>query len=326
VWSGGKPATVGAAEHPEEHGFGQELDADVAFGGAQGAAQPDFGAAFEYADEHDVADADGADEQGDGAEAEEQAVERAFGGGARDQDVGGSGDSDLVGVFGVRGGGEHLVHGLDLVGAPAPSAPYGATGPVAEAVELLALVAGQDVDQHRDGTYRIARKVARDRIISTVDPHARHEHKSWARTFDGHKGHVGIDPDDDLITNVAVTPANTPDRDMVDELLDEPDDPAPSEAGVGKQLLGDSAYADGATLAKLTDAGHDVPTKVPPVRNANGFSKDRFVIDPHEARSPARRGTPSRSARSGPAGRPASVICAPVARCARRAPGPGPGE
>ena len=87
---------------------------------------------------------------------------------------------------------------------------------------MLALVAGQDVEQGEDGVFRIARKVARDRIISTVDPQARHGHKSRARTFDGYKAHLGVDPDDELITNVAVTSANTPDRDVVDDLLDEP--------------------------------------------------------------------------------------------------------
>ena len=47
-------------------------------GGAEGAAQSDLGAAFEDGDDHDVGDADRADEQGDGAEAEEQAVEGAL--------------------------------------------------------------------------------------------------------------------------------------------------------------------------------------------------------------------------------------------------------
>jgi hypothetical protein len=45
----------------------------------------------------------------------------------------------------------------------------------AEAVALLALVAGQDVEpDQRPGRWRIARKVAQDRVISTVDPQARH--------------------------------------------------------------------------------------------------------------------------------------------------------
>jgi hypothetical protein len=43
----------------------------------------------------------------------------------------------------------------------------------AEAVALLALVAGQDVEPgRRPGSWRIARKVAHDRVISTVDPQA----------------------------------------------------------------------------------------------------------------------------------------------------------
>jgi hypothetical protein len=40
---------------------------------------------------------------------------------------------------------------------------------------LLALVAGQDVEPgQRPGSWRIARKVAHDRVLSTVDPQARH--------------------------------------------------------------------------------------------------------------------------------------------------------
>ena len=94
-------------------------------------------------------------------------------------------------------------------------------GALAEAAELLALVAGQDVEQGEDGVFRIARRVARDRVISTVDTEARHGHKSRARTFDGYKAHLAVDPDDELITNVTVTPANAADRDVVDDLLDE---------------------------------------------------------------------------------------------------------
>ena len=102
---------------------------------------------------------------------------------------------------------------------------------MAEAAELLALVAGQDVEQGEDGVFRIARRVARDRVISTVDTEARHGHKSRARTFDGYKAHLAVDPDDELITNVTVTPANAADRDVIDDLLDEStaDTPEPAD-------------------------------------------------------------------------------------------------
>ena len=177
-------------------------------------------------------------------------------------------------------------------------------GPLAEAGELLGLVAGQEVEQGDDGVFRIARRVARDRLISTVDVEARHGHKSRARTFDGYKSHLGVDPDDELITAVAVTPANTPDREVIDELLghhgsgapvanaipvagepaadtgtDGGSDSAPDSESKCFEVYGDSAYADGVTPDEQTAPGHDMRTKVPPARNANGYSKDRFTID-----------------------------------------------
>jgi len=58
----------------------------------------------------------------------------------------------------------------------------------AEAVALLALVAGQDVEPaERPGSWRIARRVAADRVISTVDPQARHTRKTSAHKRDGYK-------------------------------------------------------------------------------------------------------------------------------------------
>jgi hypothetical protein len=157
------------------------------------------------------------------------------------------------------------------------------------AADLLALVAGQDTQQGDDGVFRIVVGVAKDRVISTIDPEARHGHKSRNRRFDGYKTHLSIDPDSQLIDEVAVTAANVPDRDAVDDLLeglaDEEDKP---------EIFGDSAYADGATRhpppatrqalgarrSALGAAGFAVVAKVPPVRNATGlFTKDRFRVD-----------------------------------------------
>src|SRR5664279_738819 len=181
----------------------------------------------------------------------------------------------------------------------------GLSGALGEAAELLALVAGQDVEAGEDGVFRSARRVARDRVISTVDPEARHGHKSRARTFDGYKSHLAIDPDDELITNITVTPANASDRDAVDDLLTEPAADAAADAVGGPvTVFGDSAYADGATLDKLARAGHEVFAKVPPVRNSKGYSKDRFSIDPDAATvtCPARHTAPIRVRRSGRGG------------------------
>lgn len=143
------------------------------------------------------------------------------------------------------------------------------------AFELLALVAGQDVEEGDDGVVRIVAKVAKDRVISTVDPQARHGHKSRNRRFDGYKAHLSIDPDSELIDEVVASPANTPDRDAATDLLaphaDQEDKP---------EVLGDSAYADGATRDTLGTKGFTVTAKCPPVRNSTGlFTKDRFIVD-----------------------------------------------
>ena len=111
-----------------------------------------------------------------------------------------------------------------------------------DAADLLALVAGQDVEAGSDGVFRIARKTAADRVISTVDTAARHGHKSRNRRFDGYKAHLSVDPDSELIEEVTATAADAPDREAVSGLLHE-------HAGRDDkpEVIGDSAYGDAAT-------------------------------------------------------------------------------
>jgi Transposase DDE domain len=101
---------------------------------------------------------------------------------------------------------------------------------VTEAGELLATVVGQDLETGEDGRFRIARKVAKGRVISTVDPDARHGHKTSARGFDGYKGHAATDPDSEIITDTKVTAGNASDgsvaADLIDDLLNNNDDTA----------------------------------------------------------------------------------------------------
>jgi hypothetical protein len=82
----------------------------------------------------------------------------------------------------------------------------------ADALGLLALVAGQDVEpadgsEGTDGRWVIARKVAPDRVISTVDPQARHTRKSKSVRRDGYRGHIASEPDTGLITDCEMTMA-----------------------------------------------------------------------------------------------------------------------
>jgi hypothetical protein len=143
------------------------------------------------------------------------------------------------------------------------------------AADVLALVAGQDVEEGDDGVFRIARKTARDRVISTVDTQARHGHKSRHRRFDGYKAHLSVDPDSELIDEVTGTAGNAPDREAASDLLSEH---ASSDAK--PEVAGDSAYGDAATRAGLESQGFTVVAKCPPARNAKGrFAKDRFAVD-----------------------------------------------
>jgi hypothetical protein len=85
----------------------------------------------------------------------------------------------------------------------------------ADALGLLALVAGQDVEPAEgsdgtDGRWRIARKVAPDRVISTVDREARHTRKCKSKRRDGFRGHVAAEPDTGLITDCEMTMAAGP--------------------------------------------------------------------------------------------------------------------
>lgn len=170
-------------------------------------------------------------------------------------------------------------------------------GTARDAADLLALVAGQDVARGEDGVFRVVRGVAKDRVISTVDPEARHGHKSHNSRFDGYKAHASVDPDSELIDEVVVTPANAPDREAVEDLLD-----THGEEGDKPTVVGDSAYADGATRKHLEDEGYELLSKTPPARNnTGGYTKDAFVIDAEAstATCPAKHSVAIRPARGG---------------------------
>ena len=151
----------------------------------------------------------------------------------------------------------------------------------AEAVGLLALVAGQDVEPVEgsggtDGRWRIARKVAPERVISTVDPEARHAHKTRERRQDGYKAHVKVEPDTGLITGCALTPAAGPEySDAAVGIALLGAEPVPVE------VLGDSAYGTGELLAAVTEGGHTAIIKPWPLRPAvdGGFTLDAFTVD-----------------------------------------------
>jgi Transposase domain (DUF772)/Transposase DDE domain len=155
----------------------------------------------------------------------------------------------------------------------------------ASALALLALVAGQDVEpaegsDGRDGRWRIARKVAEDRVISTVDEQARHTRKSPSARRDGYRAHVVADPETGIITGERLTMAcgeENADAAVAAGLAEE-------AAGNGEEPLawyGDSAYGTGELRAALAASGQQAVIKPGPLRPAvpGGFTIDDFAVD-----------------------------------------------
>ena len=151
----------------------------------------------------------------------------------------------------------------------------------ADAVALLALVAGQDVEPAEgsdgtDGRWRIARRVAADRVISVHDPDTRHVHKTLHQRSDGYKAHIAVEPDTGLVTACALRQASGVENHEAAvglELL-AGEDP-------GLEVLGDSAYGTAEARLALADAGHDAVIKPPPLRTVieGGFTRDDFLVD-----------------------------------------------
>ena len=156
----------------------------------------------------------------------------------------------------------------------------------AQALARLALVAGQDVEPAEgsdgtDGRWRIARRVAEQRVISVVDPQARHVHKTVHHRQDGYKGHVAVEPDSGLfIAGEMTEAAGEANHEAVVGLglLDNDIEDSPPD---GFEVLGDSAYGTGDARAALDQAGHTAIIKPAPLRPAvaGGFTLDDFTVN-----------------------------------------------
>ena len=160
----------------------------------------------------------------------------------------------------------------------------------ASAVALLALVAGQDVEPAegsagRDGRWRIARKVAEDRVISVGDPEARHTRKSPHARRDGYRAHVAADPDTGIITDEKLTQAAGQDNSdpavAEDFVAAEAGSPGGDREESALAWYGDTAYGTGELREAIGAAGHRAVIKPKPVRPAveGGFTRDDFTAD-----------------------------------------------
>ena len=131
----------------------------------------------------------------------------------------------------------------------------------AQAAALLAVVAGQDVeaDPKVPGRWRIARRVAPGRVISTVDPEARHARKSRSQRRDGYKAHICAEPDTGLITAAELTTADTSDARVGPRLLQQ-DPTAPHNTADTDTADTDTADTDTADTADTDTDTADTDT------------------------------------------------------------------
>lgn len=123
---------------------------------------------------------------------------------------------------------------------------------------------------------RLRQSVAKDRVLSVLDPRMRVGHKSQRRSWAGYKFHIAEEPQSELITQIGVRPANEYDADAAPELVGGQRE---SVGLVSEELLCDGAYGSANVRARLEEMGVEVVAKMRPLTDSRHFRKDEFDID-----------------------------------------------
>lgn len=142
---------------------------------------------------------------------------------------------------------------------------------------------GQDVEpadgsDGTDGRWRIARTVAHDRVISTVDTQTRHTRKSKANRKDGFRGHLAVEPETGLITDCELTKAAGDNN---------------TDAVVGEQMIArdrfhrpDTTTTDGRDPAAVADTDVDAGHRVGDRDAAQPDTTEQVATDERESAAP----------------------------------------
>jgi transposase len=123
---------------------------------------------------------------------------------------------------------------------------------------------------------RLRQGVAKDRVLSIVDPQMRVGHKSQRQSWAGYKVHLLEEPESELVTSVEVRPANEYDADAACSMVEQQKE---SVGLLPKELLCDGAYGSAAVRADLGKLGVEVVAKLRPLTDSKHFRKDQFEID-----------------------------------------------
>ncbi len=173
----------------------------------------------------------------------------------------------------------------------------GSADAITQAVTLLEQLVEQDIEVREDGESRLKQSVAKDRIVSVHDPEMRHGRKSKQTRFDGHKGEIVVDTESGTILDASTKAGNAHDADGSPEAIERAEqalaaawERAPIEQETGpqhedevkvgiEQTLGDCAYGSANNRRDFLDAERALIAKQPPLRGAQGFTKDNFTLD-----------------------------------------------
>jgi len=146
---------------------------------------------------------------------------------------------------------------------------------LATAAGRLSRVLAQDIERKEQEPV-LRKGVAVDRMPAIHDPQARHGRKSKSNRFVGHKAHLAVDTDSQIITAVAVAPGNAPDAEPALTLVEQTEENTGCEVEL---TIADCAYGSGATRQAFEEAKRPLVAKVPAMSNRGRFPKTDFTID-----------------------------------------------
>jgi transposase len=146
---------------------------------------------------------------------------------------------------------------------------------LAAAAGRLSRVLAQDIERKEQGPV-LRDGVAVDRMPAIHDPQARHGRKSKSNRFVGHKAHIAVDTDSQIVTAVDILPGNAPDAEQALPLVEQ------TEHNTGCEVeltIADCAYGSGPTRQAFEAAERPLVAKVPAMTNRGRFAKTDFTIN-----------------------------------------------
>lgn len=144
--------------------------------------------------------------------------------------------------------------------------------PVQVQLQLLVRILAQDIEDGEDETKIV--KGGKDRVISTNDPESRHGHKTSSKLIKGYKGHFTVS-EQEVVTSVAVTPANAADTEPVEAMVDDLEEREVKP----ERMPADCGYAGADFRASMEAKGVEIFAKVPQPPKGERFPKAQFKID-----------------------------------------------